>query len=474
MTFLTSSLAYILTPFLLIGASIGTALAPRHDSLGASQEIPTTIAFFETTLASAITSSATSFTLTSATDADGTSLASSTYAFVIDEGSSNEEIVLADCTGTTCTNAERGISVRTGNTEVTALKKAHRRGASVKITDAPLLPLVARILRGEGTVEFTPSDGGHLTTKDYVDSLAFGTSTVAASEIDDGFVELATQAEMAAGTNLGGSGSSLVLQSRYATSSCDVVGQHVTVTDSTTGKLSSDCLDDSAVNTATMIAGGTINGATLPVPVYASTTPNQVFPSDANGTGTMRFIGFAISDGTASSSITVQTSGLVSGFTGLDVGETYYVQDTIGTIGTTQGSTAIVVGVAVTSTTLMIQKPKLAYSDVLAIGTANATSTITLGWRPTLVMLDIMSNTGVYISSAKCIWNNGAIDGVFAYGAATAASVATDGNCISRVDGSSNQMTISVTASSTGFTITTVENGSYPGGVLLWKAESEY
>jgi len=129
-------LSLLLTPFVALGIMVGSLFGPEPEvNLGASEAIPTTIAFFETTLQDAISSTATSFTLTSATDKDGTVLASSTYAFVIDEGSSNEEIVIADCTATACTNAVRGVSVRTGNTSVAALKKAHRRGASVKITD---------------------------------------------------------------------------------------------------------------------------------------------------------------------------------------------------------------------------------------------------------------------------------------------------------------------------------------------------
>ena len=207
----------LLAPFLFVGASLGTFVAPEQP-LGASQEIPTTIAFFETTLASAISDSATSFTLTSAVDKDGTTLASSTYAFVIDEGSSNEEIVLADCTGTACTNVERGISVRTGNTEVATLKKSHRRGASIKITDAPILPLVARILRGEGTVDFTPTVDGNLVTKEYVDNLALGSTTVSATYVDDGIVELSTGLQAASSTPTDDSGSPLVLHTGISTS----------------------------------------------------------------------------------------------------------------------------------------------------------------------------------------------------------------------------------------------------------------
>lgn len=146
-------IATILAPFVAIGAMLGALFIDEPaNNIGASEAIPTTIAFFETTLASAISSTATSFTLTSATDKDGTTLASSTYAFVIDEGSSNEEIVIADCTATACANAVRGVSALTGTSSVSALKKSHRRGASVKITDAPILMILSRILNGQGDV----------------------------------------------------------------------------------------------------------------------------------------------------------------------------------------------------------------------------------------------------------------------------------------------------------------------------------
>lgn len=258
MNILLTIASTILAPFLFIGASLGTMIAPepvvQEPALGASEAIPTTIAFFETTLASAINETATTFTLTSAVDKDGTTLASSTYAFVIDEGSSNEEIVIADCTGTACINAERGISVRTGNTEVTALKKSHRRGASVKITDAPLLPLVARILRGEGEVDFTPSTGGSLVTKDYVDSLALGSTTVSATLTDDGIVELSTGLQAASSTATDDSGSPLTLHTGISTSTGGTA-YTIPVTDST-GKIHEGFIGDFS-STTTFTVGST-------------------------------------------------------------------------------------------------------------------------------------------------------------------------------------------------------------------------
>jgi len=121
-----------------------------QDVLGAS--VPTPVALFETSLANSISSSATSMTLVSATDKEGNVFAGETYGFIIDEGTANEEFVLATCTSTSCTSMTRGVSVRTGNTSVASLQKSHRRGASVKITDAPLLLVASRMLNGTETI----------------------------------------------------------------------------------------------------------------------------------------------------------------------------------------------------------------------------------------------------------------------------------------------------------------------------------
>ena len=113
-------------------------------------EIPVVVALFKTTLAVKITSAGTSMTLTSGTTKDTTTL-SGFYGFIIDEGTASEEFVTASCTDTACSSMTRGISAITGNTEVGALKKAHRRGGSVKITNHPVLAIMARIMNGDET-----------------------------------------------------------------------------------------------------------------------------------------------------------------------------------------------------------------------------------------------------------------------------------------------------------------------------------
>lgn len=116
--------------------------------------IPNEVAFFEDSLASKITSTQTTMTLVKGTNKTG-NIASSTYGFVIDEGSAQEEVVICDCTATACTNCKRGISDVDGQTETTALKFEHRRGAVVKMTDHPSLVRLIRAVNGTDAIDGT-------------------------------------------------------------------------------------------------------------------------------------------------------------------------------------------------------------------------------------------------------------------------------------------------------------------------------
>lgn len=249
--------------------AIGTLITPSQAltpsvaaPLGGTYQTGEVRALFETSLVARITSSATSFTLTNGTDKDGTALASSTYGFVIDEGTAVEEFVLADCTGSTCTNATRGLSVRTGTTSVAALAFEHRRSASVKITDAPSLVFATNVLKGKQNIENplrydaifslsdatstskqipyaawiaanfadvynnqsisgiktfvsspivpTPTTATQAANKSYVDGVAL-VSAPNADYTTKGVVERATVAEITAGTSLGGTGAALFI-----------------------------------------------------------------------------------------------------------------------------------------------------------------------------------------------------------------------------------------------------------------------
>src|SRR5688572_4319260 len=110
--------------------------------------IPKITKRFETSLASALSAAGTSFTLESATDEDGNAL-SGLYGMTIDVGNSNVEDFIVTISSTTATVVYRGIDADAPNTEVSANKKAHRRGAPIVITDYPILAVLRLILNGD-------------------------------------------------------------------------------------------------------------------------------------------------------------------------------------------------------------------------------------------------------------------------------------------------------------------------------------
>lgn len=227
-----------------------------NKNLGASNPVPTSVAFFETSLQNKITSSATSMILVSATDKTGTTLASSTYAFVIDEGSATEEMVVADCTGITCTNMVRGLSPITGTTSVSALQFPHGRGASVKITDGPQLLILSRILSGVGTIpnilyyssapNFAGVSNSAVASLKYVNDTAIAGAPIA-SNSTLGIVRLATALQLASSTD--DFEEPLVPHSSYSTSSPGTLcGLCLPITQNN-GKLSPSFTDFTANNT---------------------------------------------------------------------------------------------------------------------------------------------------------------------------------------------------------------------------------
>jgi len=347
--------------------------------LGAT--VPLAVADFETSLAQKLTSTETSsMTLVSGTTGDGTTL-NGIYGFTIDEGNSYKEYVIATCVDTACSSLTRGISTVTGSSSVAALKKDHRRGANVKITDHPIITVMARILNGQDTIpakliyddtlQIGVGDAtSTIPTKYYVDNIAIAGGTTA-TEGTPGISKIGTAQQIASSTF--SAGDPTVIPTSRATSSPDVRSLGNIPATGNDGYLNQGWLDLSETFTFTggvdgiiigknisiLTASTTITGASTPQPVYIATTTGALELSDANNDTTYyAFHGFAISSGVNGESIYVQTKGVVTGFTGLTPGADYYVQDSVGTIGTSKGTTPLKVGRALTSTTLMIDRQK--------------------------------------------------------------------------------------------------------------------
>jgi hypothetical protein len=140
--------------------------------------LPKIEAKFETTLAAKLASDGTSFTLTGHTDKNGAEL-SGLYSFLIDGENSSAEYITGTVSNGTVTITGRGLDYEDGVTEREALKFEHTRGASVKITDFPVLGQIRNKLAGTETIEaimeyaedLTPTTDQQIPTKKYVDDL---------------------------------------------------------------------------------------------------------------------------------------------------------------------------------------------------------------------------------------------------------------------------------------------------------------
>lgn len=289
-------------------------VSPKTVALGATLPIPTAVAFFETSLQGSISSSATSMTLVSALDKTGTALASSTYAFVIDEGTSVEENVVADCTATACTNMTRGLSPITGTTTVSALQSAHRRGASVKITNAPYLLILNRIINGQGTIPNalsytshpTFTTGTQIVDKTYADGLSYA-GVATSTESSFGGVWLATQLQQASSTN-GAPNAPYVLQSKYATSTPSGTSTSglYTVISKNNGKIHQLWLD--LTEAFTWSGAHTFNTATTTFNATTSIAATSASPIRLNGVN----YNFPSTNGASSTVMTTNGSGTVT------------------------------------------------------------------------------------------------------------------------------------------------------------------
>lgn len=115
----------------------------------ATVTIPKILANFETSLNAKISTAATTLTLNTSVDDDGTTL-SGTYSLTIDEGTTSEEHMIVTLAGSAGTITRRGLSRTDAWTEVSGNKIEHNRGASVKITNVSAVN-IQRLLAGTDT-----------------------------------------------------------------------------------------------------------------------------------------------------------------------------------------------------------------------------------------------------------------------------------------------------------------------------------
>jgi len=180
------------------------------------------------------------------------------------------------------------------------------------------------------------------------------------------------------------------------------------------------------------VAGEAISVASVPQAVFLdANNSGKVYKSQASSTSRLKFHGFAITTASGDgSAIAVLTSGIVPGFSGLTKGQPYYVQDTPGTVGLSQGTYMLKIGIAISTTEILILPPERLKFDrgdaTRAGGLSNGTQVINhnLGEIPAFIQLFFAQANG----------NNS----TFPTGLGTAKSVASQG-CT--VQSSSNNST---------------------------------
>lgn len=223
-------------------------------------------------------------------------------------------------------------------------------------------------------------------------------------------------------------------------------------------------------------AGATINGATLPVPVYQNTTDNEYYACDGNNTAALKFQGFAISNSTDGNPINIQTSGIVSGWSGLDEGVSYWLSDTAGSIQNTPGTYPVLVGVAISPTELLIQKGKRVYAaNGGDVGTGSGNVVVTCGFRPTKISIYGVTAQTNSLATMTFNW----FGGVAYYASAAiyneAEAGVMDNNPRLYYGNGTNYMTFSIdNVTNTGFQITWGETGTVGGGFFSYVAEGDF
>lgn len=219
---------------------------------------------FTTSLASGISSSATSMQVESLTTGSDTLIPGVKYGFKL----GGQEYVtgyVSTTTSNTITQMVRGLSRITATSTITAYQVQWGRGTSVEQTDAPVLIDLANKAAGvsgyEQPIKYDSSiatstlaaDRNSIASAGLVADTAFaGAGVINATTAAKGVVQFSTQLQQASSTILGSSGATLTLSAGNATSTCNfgaTSALRVVVTQNN-GQIDSNC-----IATSTLVAG---------------------------------------------------------------------------------------------------------------------------------------------------------------------------------------------------------------------------
>jgi hypothetical protein len=354
-------------------------------------------------------------------------------------GSLEEQIsfsgLTANANGTTTLSGVKSVLCLSPYTETSGLAKQHSGGATavVAITSGLLAQFAnkgnAETITGVYTFTSTAkakynihptfSADEEIVDKKYVDDAASAGSPNAAEGVK-GLVQLATGAELAAGTTTGTTGARLV----PATSSCKstsvgagdankvpVLGadglldqtfldkartwsatQSFTAascqvtTDASGGNdaIRKSYMDTQIVSGISQSLGAGTSGEALAIgdAVYIKASDGRIYKTDTDANeSTFSFVGICQTTvGSAGLAVNYsRPSGIATGLSGLTIGSNYYLTGSPGVIGLTSGARYARIGLALSTTTLLVRQPTfLSFNvntvSILAAADAQATT----------------------------------------------------------------------------------------------------
>lgn len=283
-----------------------------------------------------------------------------------------------------------------------------------------------------------------------------------ASTTVNGTDELATPAELAAGTAIGGTGAFLV----PANSSFNSTPAANLVPVAT-----SDGVIDQGWVDIVCTAGEAINAAVTPQAVYLNESDGKVYKAFATGAAEslFRFIGFVANGQNVAMNATVKVrvKGSVSGFVGLTAGADYFLTDAAGGISTTGGTFKFRVAQAISTTTIVIALGSKTATGIFQ-ATGSATTTITVGFRPTnIVMFAVQEAARNYSQGSwsesytnRCVYHNSS--------AGTGGFANDIFHC--EIDGANKIVGDISNVTSTSFDVVIVETGAIGDCDVVWTA----
>lgn len=231
------------------------------------------------------------------------------------------------------------------------------------------------------------------------------------------------------------------------------------------------------------VPGGTIYGTsgeaiTAGQGVYVKASDGKLYKTvGTSNESTFSFVGIASTTvGAADLSVGYAPPGhIVQGLAGLTAGSYYFVSDTAGTLATTPGTRFARVGLAVSTTIMMVVAPKYRNSGSQTF-TSVTSAAQTVGFYPGKITLAVQNHRGFYtggsISSTGAGINQHWTGSGSAISAGFAATSGEQWDCKDQNSGTTNSAGSVSAKSATGFTLNETTHVASDTTTIYWLAES--